>query len=393
MPDGKVAGLYLVVQPSGAKSWAVRYRVNGKSRKHTLGSYPSIGLAAARDLARASIGSIAKGADPSAEKRKQREAAKEAAATVDDLVENVVEDFIRLYAEKKTRDWRETARILRKDVAAPWRGRRLPEIEKKHVVKLLDAVVERGAPVGANRVFAQLRKMCAWAVSRGILTVSPCEGVEAPSPEVERDRVLSPEELSLLWRAAEQLPKPYGATMRTLMLTGARRDEVAGMVWKEIDLAEETWTLPAARSKNRREHVVPLSAPAKDILSAQPRIEGSPFVFGGGRAPLSNFGKAKDRLDAAITTLNDGEAIPHWTIHDIRRSVATQLAELKVAPHVIEAVLNHKSGVIRGVAAVYNRYSYADEKRAALDAWARRLDAIVNPASASNVVELARARV
>lgn len=145
------------------------------------------------------------------------------------------------------------------------------------------------------------------------------------------------------------------------------------------------------RSKNRREHVVPLSCPATTILASTPLFEHSPFVFGGGIAAPGAFAKMKTRLDAEIAQLS-GEPIPHWTIHDIRRSVATQLAEMKIAPHVIEAVLNHKSGTIKGVAAVYNRYSYATEKRAALEAWARRLDAIVTGAAASNVVVLAKAR-
>jgi integrase len=390
IPDGRIAGLYLVIQPSGAKSWALRYRAAGKPRKFTIGAYPGVGLAAARELAQGALGDIAKGGDPAARKRADRVTARAARDEIDDLVETVVADFVALYAKKKTRDWKETERLLKKDVVSSWRGRRLSEIEKKHVVKLLDTIVERGAPVGANRTFAQLRKMCGWAISRGIITQSPCEGVEAPSPEFERDRVLSERELSLVWRAAAALPAPYGPIIRLLMLTGARRNEVAGMRWTELDSDRENWTLPKERSKNRREHIVPLSSPAAGILASTPVFEHSPFVFGGGRAAPSTFAKTKTRLDAEITRLSDGKPIPHWTIHDLRRSVATQLAEMKIAPHVIEAVLNHKGGTIRGIAAVYNRYSYSAEKRAALDAWARRLDAIVTGAAASNVVELAR---
>jgi integrase len=348
-------------------------------------------LATARELAQGALGDIAKGSDPAARKRAERETARAARAEIDDLVETVVADFIEIYAKKKTRDWRETERILKKDVVSSWRGRRLSEIEKKHVVKLLDAIVERGAPIGANRTFAQLRKMCSWAISRGIITQSPCEGVEAPSPEIERDRVLSEREISLVWRATAALPAPYSLIIRLLMLTGARRDEVAGMRWTELDSDRENWTLPRERSKNRREHVVPLSYPAAAILASTPLFEHSPFVFGGGRAAPGAFAKTKTRLDAEIARLSLGEPIPRWTIHDIRRSVATQLAEMKIAPHVIEAVLNHKSGTIKGVAAVYNRYNYSAEKRAALDAWARRLDAIVT-GDVSNVVELAKAK-
>ena len=234
--------------------------------------------------------------------------------------------------------------------------------------------------------------MCSWAVARGILKASPCDGIEAPSPEVERDRVLSPGEIALVWRAAEALPSPYGPIIRVLMLTGARRDEVAGMGRGEIDAERLSWRLPKERSKNRREHTLPLSSVASAILAAQPIVEKSPFVFGGGRAAPGAFVIVKRKIDVEIARLNGDAAIPHWTIHDIRRSVATQLAALKIAPHVVEALLNHKSGTIKGVAAIYNRYDYADEKRAALDAWARRLDVIVNPTAASNVVELRGAK-
>ena len=373
VPDGRVAGLYLVVQTSGAKSWAFRYRVAGQPKKFTIGSYPAITLATARNLAQRASGDVAEGGDPAARKRTERVKAKAAASQRDDLVEIVVDDFIVLYAKKKTRDWRETERLLRKDVVPAWRGRRLPDIEKRHVVKLLDSIVDRGAPVGANRTYAQIRRMCSWAVARGILKVSPCEGIEAPSPEIERNRVLSLDELSLVWRAAARLAKPYGEIVRLLILTGARRDEVAGMCWTEVDASGQTWILPAARSKNRREHVVPLSLPAIKLLNDLPRIAGSPFVFGGGRAAPANFAKAKGRLDAEVERQNNGQTIPHWVLHDIRRSVATHLAEMKFPPHIVEALLNHRSGTIKGVAAIYNRYSYTVEKKQALDAWAERL--------------------
>jgi integrase len=375
MPDGKIGGLYLVVQPSGAKSWALRYRVSGRPTKLTLGAFPAIDLSSARALAQRATGEIAQGGDPAARKKTERAAAKAARAEVDDLVEKVVDDFIKLYAARHTRDWKETARLLKKDVVPTWRGKRLADIEKKHVVKLLDVIVERGAPIGANRTFAQLRKMCSWAVSRGIIDRSPCEGVKPPSAEIERDRVLTHDELALIWRATAELTYPYDKIIRLLVLTGQRRDEVAGLRWSEVDLDDRTWTLPKERSKNRREHVIPLTPPAMELLSSLPRIDGSPFAFGGGRAAPSAFSKAKSRLDATVARLNGGDPISHWTFHDLRRTVATRMAELQIAPHVVEAVLNHQSGVIRGVAAIYNRYSYLAEKRAALEAWATTLQA------------------
>jgi len=151
IPDGRISGLYLVVQPSGAKSWALRYRASGAPRKLTLGPYPAIDLATARKRAQEAIGDVAGGKDPAAAKRVARATARAAKATPDDLVENVVDDFVRLYASRKTRDWRETERLLKKDVAAPWRGKRLGEIERQHLAKLLDEIVVASA--GSNATY------------------------------------------------------------------------------------------------------------------------------------------------------------------------------------------------------------------------------------------------
>ena len=158
----------MIVQPSGAKSWALRYRALGKPKKLTIGPYPLVAIAEARRRATAALGDVAAGKDPAAEKTSARAAAR---AKSDDMVDAVANGFIKLYASRNTRDWRETQRILKKDVVSRWRGRRLGEIERKHVAKLLDEMIDRGAPVGANRVFAQLRKMCSWAVEREIVPV------------------------------------------------------------------------------------------------------------------------------------------------------------------------------------------------------------------------------
>jgi integrase len=376
LPDEKVGGLYLVAQPSGAKSWAVRYRHLGAPRKYTIGPYPAIGLGEARKLAQEALGEVARGNDPAARKQAARAAAV-AKAAIDDHVETVVDDFIRLYAKKNTRDWKETERLLKKDIVKAWAGKRIGDIGKKHVVKLLDDIVERGAPVGANRAFAQLRKMCSWAVSRGIIDRSPCEGVEPPSAETERDRVLSDEELALIWRAAGELGFPFGPIVRLLVATGQRRSEVAGMRWSEVDIKEAIWTIPKERAKNGREHQVPLTPTTISLLETLPRFKGSGFVFSAGQTSPSGYSVAKKRLDREIANLNDGAPTAAWTLHDIRRSVATKLAELKTAPHTVEALLNHVSGVISGIARIYNKYSYWPEKRAALRAWGRYLDALV----------------
>jgi integrase len=372
IPDGKAQGLYLVVQPSGAKSWALRYRASGVARKLTLGPYPALNLSTARMRGQEALGKVAGGQDPAAAKQAARASAREKAV---DLVENVVERFIERHAKPNTRDWRESERMLVKEVAERWRGKRLSEISRAHVHQMLDEIINRGAPIRANRVFAQFRKMCHWAVSRGVIDRSPCDGMTAPSQETRRDRVLSDEEVRLAWEAFGNVGWPFGQIGKLLLLTGARRDEVAGMRWAELDLVARSWTLPKGRTKNKREHVVPLSEAAAEIIASLPKIEGKAgLVFTTtGESAVSGFSRAKRAIDRGMASGTP----PHWTLHDLRRTVATNLQKLGVRLEVTEAVLNHASGSRAGIVGVYQRHEFAEEKRAALDAWARRVEAIL----------------
>ena len=394
VPDRRVTGLYLILQPSGAKSWALRYRAAGKPTKLTLGPYPAIDLAAARKKAQEAIGDIASGGDPAAQKKASRAAARASHEANEDLVERVVDLFIERYAKRKTKDWRETAAMLNREVVGRWKGRRLSQITRAHVHQMLDEIVDRGAPIAANRRYAAFRKMCSWAVERGIIDRNPCDGVKAPAAETGRDRVLGDDELKAIWQACERIGV-FGPLVRLLALTGARLREVAGMEWSELDLGARTWTLPKERTKNKRAHVVPLSDAATQIIESLPRIQDQRFLFSGtGRTPVSGFSKMKDKLDDGIQALraNDTKPLPEWVIHDLRRTVATNLQRLGVRLEVTEAVLNHVGGSRAGIVGIYQRHDWANEKRAALDAWARKLEAIVNGAAASNVVELAAAR-
>jgi integrase len=382
-PDGKITGLYLVQQPSGSASWALRYRFAGRPTKLTIGPYPAVGLAIARRRAQEAIGAIAGGKDPARAKTAARAAAKAERESEEDKVERVVALFIDRHAKPKTRDWRETERLLTKEVAFRWKGRRLSQITKANVNDLLDAIVDRGAPIGANRVFAQMRKMCNWAIGRGLIDKNPCDGVNAPSPETKRKRVLSADEIKLVWEAADALGWPFGPCVKLLILTGQRRDEVAGMRWSEFDLEARLWTIPASRSKNKRAHQVPLSDAAMEILQALPRQEKVDFVFSTtGKTAVSGFSRAKAAIDSFLASRgwippaaadDDGT----WILHDIRRTVATNFQKLGVRLEVTEAALNHVSGSRAGIVGVYQQHDWADEKRQALDAWARRVGAIM----------------
>jgi integrase len=312
-------------------------------------------------------------------------AAKKTEGCANDHVDKVVATFINLYARPNTRDWKESARLL-KQFADAWKGRSLPEIGKADIHLVLDKIVARGAPVAANRAFAQLRKMCRWAVSRGIIERSPCDGVDPPSVEKSRDRVLDMNELRLVWRAADNLGFPFGPIVKLLALTGQRRSEVGGMEWREGDLEKSLWTIPAQRSKNKRQHALPLSPQAIEIIERLPKFSGSRFVFSPGETAPSGFSRAKTRLEGFIAKLNGGGAIPPWILHDIRRSVASGLAALGINLPVIERCLNHVSGSFAGIVGVYQKHNFSDEMRVAMERWGRHVDTSVNGGPTGNTV-------
>jgi integrase len=384
VPDEKITGLYLVVQPSGAKSWALRYRFSGKPAKLTIGGYPEVDLRTARQRAQEALGALAAGKDPAGAKR----AAKEAQKATTDLVEAVAAIFLERHVKRNVgASWgREVERLLKVEVLPQIGAKRIGDVTRADIHSLLDTMADR-APVNANRLLAMLRRMFNWAVERGYIEHSPCDKVKAPGgKETARDRVLSPEEIGFVWNALDTVGWPFGRIGQLCLLTGARRDEIGEARWSEIDLAAKTLTIAKERSKNGIAHEIPLSDAAIRIIEALPRIESrADYVFTvTARAPVAGWSRAKEAIDKAV-----GAAIPKWVIHDLRRTAASGMAELKFPPHVVEAVLNHKSGTIRGVAAVYNRYSYATEKRAAIDAWGRRLDEIITGVETpSNVVEL-----
>jgi integrase len=369
-------------------TWAFRYRDHGRPRKLTFGSYPAIGLAKARAEAGRAKVTLADGDDPAAAKRVAKAVKLAARRGADDSAEKVIAEFINLYARPNTRDWRETARLLA-EFAEAWKGRRLAAIGKPDIHRLLDGIVARGAPITANRKFAQLRKMCKWAVSRGIIDRSPCDGIDPPSAEKSRDRVLDTDELRFVWRAADDLGFPFGPIVKLLALTGQRRSEVGGMEWRELDLEKDLWTIPSSRSKNKRQHAFPLSPEAIAIIKNLPRFSGSRFVFSPGNTPPSGFSRAKTRLDVLIAKLNDGNVIEPWTLHDIRRSAASGLAGLGVNLPVIERLLNHVSGSFAGIVGVYQRYDFAEEMRAAMERWGRHVEALAS-GDPRNVIELKR---
>ncbi len=422
IPDARMPGLFLVVQPSGAKSWAWRYRLAGKTRKLTIGPVlaervedraPQIGdghtLAEARAACEKAARVLAEGGDPAALKQADVHASREGTDTVD----HALDEYLRLHVEKENRanTIASVTSFMNLHVRPAWAGKKLKAIAANDVRTLIRKVAEpvekngrtRGGPVAARRGHAVLSKFFAWCVTEGVILASPVVGTAAPSSPAARDRILTDDEQRLIWKAAGRMGAPFGPMLRLLLLTGQRREEVAAMRWAEvedIDGPNPLWVIPATRAKNGKEHAVPLSPEATAILQALPRIidpntgRESDFVFTTtGKTPVSGYSKAKARLDREIAELagSDADPIPAWRVHDLRRTVASGMARLGQPVHVVEAVLNHRSGAISGVAAVYIRHEFADEKRAALTAWARTVIALVEPQE-SNVIELAGAR-
>jgi integrase len=360
IPDALMPSLYLVVQPSGTKSWAVRYRHNGATRKFTLGSHPAIDLKAARALAGKALRAAAEGRDPGQEKAQARAASA-------DTIDRAVAQFIERHCKRKNRPRtaQETERLLRLHVMPRWRGRAVSSITRRDVLDVLDRVVDAGAPIAANRVLAATRKLFNWLLARDIIATSPCAGVKPPTDERSRDRVLDDKEVRAVWLTAEEIGWPFGAMVKVLVLTGQRRDEVARMEWSEIDFGDKLWTLPRERVKNDEKHEVPLSGAAIAVLKSVPRIAGSRYVFTtNGKAPSSGYSKGKRRLDALLSDM------PPWRLHDLRRTTASGMARLGINLPVIEKVLNHASGSFAGIVGVYQKHGFSQEKRRALEAWA-----------------------
>lgn len=377
--DTDVPGLYLIVQPSGKKGWAARYRFNGKSHKKTLGAYPTVPLKAARDKMREIAALLIEGKDPS--------------PATEDLVEDfrfetIFEKFMTRYVAEKNSPATDRARrsMYNTCVFPEWKGRDVREIKRRHVADLLDTIMDRGTHVTANRVLSMLKTFFYWCVDRGIIDTTPIARLQKPASEETRERYLADDELRLVWQAAERVGYPYGTVTKALILCGQRKMEVGAALRSEFERDDDqriVWVIPKTRTKNKKEMVVPLTPLLLATFDSAPKIGENSNVFftTDGTKPVNSYGDGKALIDGAMLAIQreeavargenpaDVEAIDHWTFHDLRRTMTTRMAQLKVEPHVAEAMLNHISGTISGVALVYNRYRYYPEKREAMLKW------------------------
>ncbi|MER9168541.1 tyrosine-type recombinase/integrase [Mesorhizobium australicum] len=411
IPDGGQAGLYLVVGPRAMK-WIVRYRAAAQNVKLAIGDYgkqqPALGLHDARKAAQAKLQAVSEGRDP----RTADDAARRRNLTVEDAFADFMERHSRLRNKASTA--RENQAFIDREIIPKLRGRRIQSVTRHDIIDLVDGIADdkrsaegkilaKGRPQSAVRVRALLSKSFAWFGAKGMISESPFRNIEVPAPPRARDRVLSDDEVRWLWVATEAVGWPFGDLTRLLLLTAQRRDEVAAAEWRELEFEGDNpqWSIPATRTKNERRQDLPLSSQAAAILAALPRIvvddKESVYVLSTtGASPVSGYSRAKSKIDKAMLEAarkETGDAaltLQPWTFHDLRRTAASGMAGLGVPVHVVEAILNHKSGVISGVAAIYNRHDYAREKRQALEAWANRVDQIVTGSAGGNVVALRR---
>ena len=396
-PDGGCAGLYCVVQPSGKRSWAVRYRrkADGKPRKITLdGSLP---LAAARAKGAEYMERVAKGEDPAAALQIEKQVVRSKADAGDETFGNAVRKFILRDQKPSNRTWIEVARMLglkpdtnddrqliaiKGGLADRWGKRKFAEIQKRDIIAELDKIVDRGGRgITANRTLAAIRRLCNWAVERDIILVSPSAGIKPQVEEAKRDRLLSEDEIRWLWDGCDKIGQPFGHAIKLLLLTGQRRGEVGEMTDREIDRHKHLWTIPKHRAKNNEAHEVPLTDAALAIVDGVKRIRSdATYIFTtNGDSPVSGWSKVKRQLDVLMSEIagEQGKKLQPWRIHDLRRTAASGMARVGVQLPVIEKVLNHTSGSFGGIVGVYQRHDFAVEKREALNKWAREIARIV----------------
>lgn len=364
--DIKVPGFGIRISPSGTKSFILLYRFKGRARRMTLGRYPTLSLAEGRLLARQALNQVTHGSDPQQDKQ---------AANSCHRFKEAVETFLRIHCERHNRlsTRKGTSRILRKRFVVVWPNRDIREITRSDVLAILDSIVEEGSPSAANHALSAIRKFFNWCIERGLMENSPCAAIKRPAKLRSRDHVLSDDEIKRVWLAAEKTGYLFGPMVQLLLLTGQRRNEVASMSWEDINFERNYWLIPAELTKTNKQHVVPLSTLSQKVIENIPGLREG-FIFparDNEERTFSGFSKSKKRLDKLA-------GVSDWWLHDLRRTLATNLPRLGIEPYIVECILNHISGTFAGVAGVYNRFGYFDQKCEGLESWSSFIENLVS---------------
>jgi integrase len=395
--DADLPGFGVRLRSGGKRTWIVQYRVGRKQRRKTIGAVSeAMNAAKARKAADNDLAKVKLGGDPQKEKVETRDRAADTFPTLAN----------RYLDRQKERLRPRSYQQIRAHLTDHWKAfNRLSihDIGRRNVAAQLVAISDERGPYAANRARTTLSAFFTWAMREGLIDANPVVGTNKQASENRRERVLTDSELADIWRACGD--NDHGRIVRLLILTGARRDEGGGIARSEVDLKARNWTIPGERTKNKRTHEVPLSDAAIEVLARAVRRAGElerELIFGERpKTAFSGWSKAKAQLDERIAKARaepeqprskaKGPSTAPWVLHDIRRTVATRMADLGVLPHVVEAVLNHVSGAKAGVAGIYNRASYAAEKRHALELWAAHV-ADLAEGRESNIVPLRGAR-
>jgi integrase len=358
--------------PEGRRDWLLRYRPRGQAQKATaLGAYPAVSLSKARQRAGEIIAAAKRGIDLIAVEGREAEVQRAAEAKARPLSE-----IARAYLDsvKRLRSWRSIESCTRCHIIPKLGNKPIGEVTRADVVEFLDDLErEKGLRHQVNRCRGTLRAIFTYAIERELITINPIVGVSKRKLEIPRDRTLTADELSALWRAIDKLPQLPRAYFRVVVLTGARRNEVRCMAWSELDLDAGLWRVPPERNKSGRSFDLPLSTPAAETLRALPRI--GPMVF-------TLDGKRPMAVHQLIERVRGEAKLIDVRLHDLRRTLRTGLAELGVSFEIAERVLNH---AMPGLQAVYNRHNYMAEKRTALALWAEHVLALVEKREATVV--------
>jgi integrase len=373
--DDLVPGFLIRVTDTGHRTYYVQAYWPGKrySSRKAIGDARKISLARAREIAAQWVATLAEGIDPQEKAETERREAERARATT---FAAVAELYITSVVATSRRA-KQTERLIRRGLIPELGDIPIKQISRADILKILNAKVERGTPFAARALFSRVRALFNWAIDFGEFDLlhSPVDRMRSSrimgNRKLARTRILNDKELRAFWNAASQLGYPYKHTYHLLALTGLRRNEVGGARWGEFDLKTKTWIVPEARMKTGNAHLVPLTDDMLSMLNTIPKFDKGDYLFSvtNGVSPVNNFAQARTRLDKRMP-----EETGPWVLHDIRRTVRTNLSGLPIEEHVRELVLAHKRS---GIAGVYDLYEYQDEKRAALVLWNDRLRAIV----------------
>lgn len=380
-PNGN--GFALRVFPSGEKSWVFIYTLHGRKRRMTLGKYPTMSLKKAKSEHRKALDILQNDKkDPALEKQKEKAEARDSST-----IEGLIEEYLEKHAKPNKRSWEEDQRMLYKDVRPTWGKRKAKDITRRDVIQLLDKIKERGSPIIANRTLACVRRMFNFAIKRALLDASPCVMIEAPAKENRRDRYLSSEEIKIFWHSLDHAPMSDAIklALKFLLVTAQRKSEVITAEWSEIDFTTNTWTIPATKAKNGLAHRVPLSQLALELLAEIKKISNdSRWLFQSERTNAPIRGQSVDH--ALRRCLHIFEGVKSFCVHDCRRTAVTHMAASRVSGETLSRVLNHaKKGVTEQH---YIKHGYDDEKRNALELWAKKLKEIILNKTINNVVQL-----